>query len=319
MSAFRDDYAETPSSLIGALGRAGVSVAGLAARKADDLRSVGRCWLSQSLPPEQATALGFKRIICFERQAEESLADNVMAIGQALSIVVTTHHVHSIAMPLITTGDQGYAVADVMPPLLDTLTRHMRPGSRLQRVVIAAYQASDMPVIRDQVARFRERPVVARPRLADHDVFISYRQLDRDAADHLVDAILRARPATDIWMDRRNLELGHKWNDEIANAIDHSRLFVPCYSKNYFRSPICREELTAAHIRRRALNKSFIIPVLLDDVELTSFHQVTQYKDSRMHDKAKLTEAAQFIAARLDGDIPDWEFRSDGCERCGLS
>jgi len=319
VSAFPDDYTETPSSLIGALSRAGVSVAELASSKADDLRSAFRCWVSHPLQPELATSLGFKRIICFETSHAESLSDGIMAIGQALSAVVTTHQIRSVAMPLIATGDQGNAITDVMPPLLETLTRHMRPGARLQHVMIAAYDESRIPEIRNEVAKFRSRPIVSPPLQAGHDVFISYRHTDKEAANHLEKAILATRPETTIWIDREKLELGHRWNDEISAAIDSTRLFVPCYSKGYFNSPICREELTAAHIRRRAMNKSFILPVLLDDVKLTSFHQVTQYHDSRGGAVEELTTAAQLIVARLTGNIPDWEFRSDGCERCALS
>lgn len=316
VSAFENDYTETPSSLIGALGSSGVSVAELAQNKADDLRSVGRCWISQQLPPDVASRLGFKHIICFERRESESLAENIMAIGRALSVVATTHNVSSVAMPLLGTGDQGYALSDVMPTLLETLTRHMRPGARLKHVVIAAFTESRIPEIRSEVARFRSRPASTLPRHDGPDVFISYRHTNKKSAEYLVEAITRARPETQIWIDRDKLEIGYQWNETIAGAIDTAQLFVPCYSKDYFASPICMEELTAAHIRRRNIRKSFIAPVLLDDVKLTSFHQVTQYFDSRGGDE-QLKEAAQRIVARLGSGLAKWEFSGDGCEHCG--
>ena len=306
ISAFKDNYAPTSTSLIGALARKGVDVAQLAQHKSDDLRSAARFWLSQPLPSVQAEMLGFGRIICFERERDEALADSVMAIGQALSVAAITHNVRSVAMPLIATGNQGFAVQDVLPPLLDSLTRHMRKGSRLESVVIAAYDDGDVAIVRDEVARFRAREPIAATDDSTHDVFVSYRHSDADCVDCLMDAILTARPHTDIWLDRTKLELGDQWNDEIAHAIDRSRLFVPFYSKQYFESIICREELAAAHIRRRALKTAFIVPVLLDDVELTSYHQMTQYKDSRVRDMGRIREAGRVIAEGLDGDTAVW-------------
>lgn len=318
VSAFKGDYAQTEFSLIGALGRAGVDVGKLAEQKADNLRTAGRCWLSQRLPEQQARELGFTRIICFESERGESMEERMMAIGQALSVVAISHHVVSIAMPLLATGDQGHDVREMLPLLLESLSRQMRTGSRLQRVIIATFKETDVETVKRVVADFRTRPPEA-PSPLRHELFISYRHSDREPVMRLVDKIKEVRSGTDIWIDREKLEVGHLWNDAIGNAIDNSKLFVPFYSKAYFESPICREELTAAHIRRRALNKSFIVPVLLDDVELTSFHQVTQYKDWRTQDAEKLAELASFIAGRLTGEIGDWDFRSDGCERCALS
>ena len=49
VSAFPDDYTPTPGSLIGALAKKGVSLAGLAEKKAVDLRGNYACWLSEEI------------------------------------------------------------------------------------------------------------------------------------------------------------------------------------------------------------------------------------------------------------------------------
>src|SRR5436305_11949872 len=63
VSAFPDDYEPTPTSLIGALARVGVSVEKLAQAKEVDLRQFSSCWLSR---PIGRPGVHFHRLLCFE-------------------------------------------------------------------------------------------------------------------------------------------------------------------------------------------------------------------------------------------------------------
>src|SRR6185503_21273459 len=65
LSAFPDDYAPTPTSLIGALDRRSLSVRELATHKAVDLREAFSCWLSAELDRDHPN-LGFRQLLCFE-------------------------------------------------------------------------------------------------------------------------------------------------------------------------------------------------------------------------------------------------------------
>ncbi|MBL0170551.1 MAG: toll/interleukin-1 receptor domain-containing protein [Gemmatimonadaceae bacterium] len=204
-----------------------------------------------------------------------------------------------MAMPLIATGDQQRSISEVVPVLLEVLTRHMRLGSALGRAVIAVHDAMSVPTVREAIRQFRSRATVL-PVVNEHEVFISYQHGSVNEIDHFLSVVRSARPRTSVWMDRERLKPGHGWNSMIAGAIDGAKIFVPFYSRQYFSSMICQEELAAAHIRRRALRSEFILPVLLDDVALSSYLQVTQFKDARINNKEKLTEAAHSLAARLD-------------------
>ena len=64
VSAFPDDYAPIPGTLIGALHDKGLSVGALAERKAVDLREACSCWLSAPLKPRPG--MPYKRLLCFE-------------------------------------------------------------------------------------------------------------------------------------------------------------------------------------------------------------------------------------------------------------
>jgi hypothetical protein len=65
VSAFPHDYSPTPTSLIGALNRAGLSVAALAANKAHDLRATSAFWISQPLGAS-APVKNIGQVACFE-------------------------------------------------------------------------------------------------------------------------------------------------------------------------------------------------------------------------------------------------------------
>jgi FxsC-like protein len=82
---------------------------------------------------------------------------------------------------------------------------------------------------------------------------------------------------TDIgFFDRENIELGHVWDDTVAEAIQSSKAFVALYSPAYFNSEVCGQEFQLFKMRLEDYRKklspqdsqpSLFIPVLWQPLE----------------------------------------------------
>jgi FxsC-like protein len=82
---------------------------------------------------------------------------------------------------------------------------------------------------------------------------------------------------TDIgFFDREGIELGHVWDDTVAEAIQSSKVFVALYSRAYFNSEVCGQEFQLFNMRVEDYKKklspqdsqpNLIIPVLWQSVE----------------------------------------------------
>lgn len=97
-----------------------------------------------------------------------------------------------------------------------------------------------------------------------------YEDLTRDVA---VEATLPAdAPDTTIrFLDRESIQTGDRWDNTLIEALQTSRVFVPVYSKGYFKSEFCGKEyrLFLDRVREYEKNKGLaegdaplVIPVL---------------------------------------------------------
>jgi hypothetical protein len=125
ISAFPNDYSPTPTSLIGALYRTGLSVSALAQDKAEDLRKDYGCWLSQ--PIDDRDNGGFDRILCFEPIWRGSPPEVVGDIFRSLfPIIEGGVPISTIAMPLVASGDARWPPDEMFEPLIQAAVRWLQ-------------------------------------------------------------------------------------------------------------------------------------------------------------------------------------------------
>lgn len=154
VSAFPNDYTPTSSSLIGALYQKGLSVEALSLIKDIDLRENFSCWLSREFSP-QDPRLQFRRILCFEPLVRGSLPELVGDIFRALTpIVAEREDIKTIAIPVVTSGDQSYSVREMLNLLLEAALHWLEIGLPLDRIKMVT--RSDTQVL-DALQLFSEK------------------------------------------------------------------------------------------------------------------------------------------------------------------
>jgi TIR domain-containing protein/uncharacterized protein DUF1566 len=99
-------------------------------------------------------------------------------------------------------------------------------------------------------------------------VFVSYVHEDSQQVQRLCDDLTR-NPARDVdlWLDKRKLKAGVRWQDIIAEAIDKGDYFLACFSEAYSKKneSYMSEEITLAieRLRRLPHTRAWFIPAVL--------------------------------------------------------
>lgn len=325
VSAFPGDYLPTDGSLIGALSRKGLSVAALARDKDVDLRSAYACWLSRPIPPG-APGLRFSRILCFEPRTRGAPPEVVGDIFRALTpLLAERPDIRRIGLPVVAAGDQGYAVAEMLTPLLDAAVHWIARGLPIDRLAIAVFDPADLDAARAAFAAFKATlptDVSARrgtltpplpPPLhgptdatdadtgpaAHYDVFISYAHEDTAASEALVTALRRLQPDLRIFVDRQVLNIGCAWQPEIFETLDRCRKVVTLLSPDYLASKVCKEEFNIAWIRARESDEDVVFPIYLFTAPLPTYMKYRNYVDCREGDAGKLEAASRTLLTSL--------------------
>lgn len=303
VSAFPNDYIPTPTSLIGALNRKGLSVGTLAKDKEIDLRMSFSCWLSREFPPPDK-GLQFRRILCFEPLSRGKPPELVGDIYRALTpILAEKPDIKTMAMPVVAAGNQGYPVSEMLEPLLEATLHWLENGLPLDCVKIITY--SD-PQTQEAVKVFSEiktKYSQSAPRVLqqiDYDVFISYARENKGETEVLEQTLLQIRPGIRIFLDRKDIDIGSPWQPEIFENLDKCRKVVAMLSPEYLNSKVCKEEFNIAWIRSRETDEDIIYPIYIYTAVLPTYMKYRNYFDCREGDTTKIFEASKKLVTSLD-------------------
>jgi hypothetical protein len=301
VSAFPDDYTPTRTSLIGALARAGVSVAKLAQDKEVDLRRFSSCWLSR---PIEQPRVHFRRLLCFEPLYRGNAPEVVGDIFRSIVPFTTgSPPISQVAMPLVASGNQGESPDVMIEALTDAAVHWLSVGLTLDRIKIVIRDSADSQSLCETFARVKRRhgdtlsgQQHARFRF---DLFVSYSHKNRAEIDDLVAMLQRRRPALRVFVDRLELQAGAAWQQDIFDSLDQSRKVICAFSPDYVASKVCKEEFNIALFRHRDAADGVLLPLYLYTAELPSYMKLVQYEDVREGDRAKFVRSAERLSRHL--------------------
>src|SRR5215469_9625898 len=221
ISAFRNDYIPTATSLIGSLHEAGISVQMLAEHKQLDLREEFSCWLSGSLPNRYA----FRQILCIESGWHGSPPEITDDLFRALTpCLLTSIPEASVAMPLIGTGDQGWPASQMMESILQAAISWINRGLQLRLLKIVVRSQA---IAESALQQFRtiqaQHTAFETTRGPEFDLFISYSHKDSQAVQTIVREIQCTCPQSRMFYDKSSLQVGASWLMQVAESLDNSK------------------------------------------------------------------------------------------------
>jgi hypothetical protein len=301
VSAFPDDYTPFENTLIGALKRVGVSVAGLAQHKEVDLRNFSSCWLSRQI---RQPSVHFRRILCFEPgyrgRAPEVVGDIFRSI---IPFTTGDQPISQIAMPLVAAGDQGESPEVMLEALTDASVHWLSTGLPLERIKIVLHHSADSLKLRETFARVKQRYSECVPKLHvppfRFDIFISYSHKNKNEIDDLVSKLKGRHPSLRIFVDRLELRPGAAWQQHIFDSLDASRKVICVFSPDYLLSRICKEEFNIALFRHREATDGVLLPLYLYTAELPTYMKLIHYEDVREGDRVKIALSAERLLKHL--------------------
>jgi hypothetical protein len=278
------DYEPYPGTVIGALDRKGISVAELAKDKAIDLRQSFSCWVSPEITSPDP-GIQFKRILCFEYHPQGEPAEVVGEILQSLMPFMNSElPIKTIATPLVATGHQKVPIVDIFEPLFNALGRWLEMGLAVETLKIVEVSELKAAEIKGAFSVLKRQFVkTQQERSSEHtyDIFISYSHTNSDEVFAIVNELQALRPGLRIFLDRKELNTGSAWQQELYEALDDCDKVVAVYSPTYLTSKVCKEEFNIALFRHRDAENGVLVPIYLYDANLPTYMKLIQFIDFR--------------------------------------
>ena len=306
VSAFPDSYKPTHGSLLASLASIGVIVDELAKRKEVDLRNAFSCWLSPILRPCGAE-ICFKRLLCFEPLTKGKPTELVGDIFRSLApFVGDVPPIRSVAAPLVATGYQGEDPRIMLKMLVEAAVSWMRLGWPLKcfKIVCLPGPSYDsITAIFQDLKNALSREQTKQTHAYKYDAFISYAHNDLADVRQFESALTRNLPDVRLYVDRKDLNPGSAWQQEIYESLDNCRRIVTFLTPSYLDSKVCLEEYNIAHCRNRESTDKVLLPVYLRTATLPTYMRLLQFWDCRECDSRKIEDCSSALIKDLRGPL----------------
>ena len=107
---------------------------------------------------------------------------------------------------------------------------------------------------------------------------------------------MEAKPDLRLFIDRKDLNPGAVWQQEIYESLDDCRKVIALLTPAYLGSKVCLEEFNIALCRNREANGQILAPIYLYSARLPTYMKMVQFWDCREFDLTKIDQACQALA-----------------------